>query len=194
MALAEQCEFVRREELPQLPVGEQTRVRGIACSLEFVERGGRRGVVRRELVDDEDAAAGPRHPRELGDDALGLRDVMERAVRAREVEGAVGKRQRCPVSLEKLGVRHGPRPRELEQLGHGVQPDDLAHEWGEGERERARAGADVESALVSAQLDEVAHLLREPLRAGVLVRRDALRRAGEAVSRQRHGGREPGRS
>ena len=184
MALAEQCEFVRREELPQLPVGEQTRVRGIACGLELVERGGRGRVVRRELVDDEHAAAGPRHPRELGDDALGLRDVMERAVRAREVEGAVGKRQRRPVSLDELGVRQGPRPRELEQLGHGVEPDDLPHERGEGERQRARAGADVESALVSAQLDEVAHLLREPRRAGVLVRRDALRRAGEAVSRQ----------
>ena len=137
---------------------------------------------------------GERDPRELGDDALGLRDVMERAVRAREVEGAVGKRQRRPVSLEKLGVRQGPRPGELEQLGHGVEPDDLAHERGEGERERARAGADVERSLVSAQLDEVAHLLREPLRAGVLVLRDALRGAGESVSRRRHGERGPGRS
>ena len=184
MALAEQCEFVRREELPQLAVGEQTRVRGIACGLEFVERGSHRGVVRRELVDDEDAATGPRHPRKLGDDALGLRNVMERAVRAREVEGTVGKRQRSPVSLDELGVRKGPRPRELEQLGYGVEPDDFAHERSEGERQRARAGADVEGALVSAQFDKTAHLLREPLRAGVLVLRDALGRPGEAVSRR----------
>ena len=58
----------------------------------------------------------------------------------------------------------GARSRELEQLRHRVEPDDLAHERREGERQRAGAGADVEGALVAARLDEVAHLLREPRR------------------------------
>ena len=147
-----------------------------------MERGGLERVVGRELVDDEHVAAGPGHPRELGDHALGLRDVMERAVRAGEVEGGVRERQCRPVSLDELGVRPAARPRELEQLGNGIEPDDLAHERREGESQRAGAGADVERALVAARLDEVAHLLREPRRARVLTRRDALGRAGEAVS------------
>ena len=147
-----------------------------------MERGGRGRVVGRELVDDEHVPSGPRHPRELGDHALGLRDVMERAVRAGEVEGGVRERERRPVSLDELGVREASGPRELEQLGHRVEADDLAHERRKCEGQRAGARADVESALVAARLDEVAHLLREPRRAGVLTCRDALRRAGEAVS------------
>ena len=67
-------------------------------------------VIRRELVDDEHVAAGPGHPSELGNDPLGSRDVMERAMRAGEVEGGVQKRQRRPVSLDELRVRPGARP------------------------------------------------------------------------------------
>jgi hypothetical protein len=76
-----------------------------------MERGCGAGVVRRELVDDEHVAARPRHPRQLGDDTIGLRDVMERAVRAGEVEGRVGKRQRRSVSLDELRVRQRALPR-----------------------------------------------------------------------------------
>ena len=139
-------------------------------------------IVGRELVDDEHAAAGPCHPRELGDEALGLRDVMERALRAGEIEGAVGEGQRRPVSLDELGVRQRACPRELEQLGHGVEPHDLPHQRSESEGQRTGAGADVERALVAAWPDEVANLLRQSRRAGVLARRDAVRGASEAVS------------
>ena len=95
---------------------------------------------------------------------------------------AVRERQCHPVSLDELGVPPRARSCELEQLGDGVEPDDLAHERRESEGQRAGAGADVEGALVSLRLDEVAHLLREPRSAGVLPRRDALSGAGEAIS------------
>ena len=103
-------------------------------------------------------------------------------MRAGEVEGGVRERQRCPVSLDELGVRPRARSCELEQLGDGVEPDDLPHERREGEGQRTGAGADVKGALVSLWLDEIAHLLREPCRPGVLPCRHALRSAGEAIS------------
>jgi hypothetical protein len=147
-----------------------------------VKRGGRGRIVGRELVDDEHVPSGPRHPRELGDHALGLRDVMERAVCAAEVEGGVRERERGSISLDELGVREASGSRELEQLGNGVEANDLAHERRKRESQRPGARADVESALVAARLDEVANLLREPCGAGVLTCSYALRRAGEAVS------------
>jgi hypothetical protein len=112
---------------------------------------------------------------------------MERAVRTDEVEGRIRKRQSRPVSLDEIRIRQGARPRKLEELGHRVEPDYLAHERREGERERAGAGADVERALVSPRLGEIAHLFGKACRASVLPRRDALGRTGEALSRRRHG-------
>ena len=179
------------------PVGEQSRVRGIPRGLELVERGGRGRVVGRELVDDEHVPSGPRHPRELGDHALGLRDVMERAVRA-----ARGRRRRpgngsAVPSPSTNSVFGRLRARaSSSSSGTGSRPTTSRTSGARAKASAPGARADVESALVAARLDEVAHLLREPRRAGVLTRRDALRRAGEAVSRLfgRHGGRESRRS
>ena len=58
------------------------------------------------------------------------------AMRAGEVEGGVGERQRSAVALDELRVRQGACPRELEQLGHGIEADDLPHKRREGERQR----------------------------------------------------------
>jgi hypothetical protein len=126
--------------------------------------------------------SGPRHPSEPGDHALGLCDVMESAVGAAEVEGVVRERERRSISFDELGVREASGSRELEQLGNGVEANDLAHERRKCESQRPGASANVESALVAARLDEVAHLLREPHRTGILTCSYALRRAGEAVS------------
>ena len=84
--------------------------------------------------------------------------------------------------------------REVEQLGHGVEAHDLIHQRREDEGERTGSGADVEGALVAARLDELAHLPRKPSRTSVLMRRDALGRAGETVSRRGHDERGSGRS
>ena len=192
--LADQRERVRREEVTQLRVREQTHVREIARRLELVQRRGSRRVFRGELVDDEHVASGVRHPRELGDDALGLRDVMERPMRAGQIEGAVRERQLCAVSLDELRVGAGAFPRKLEQLGHGVEADDLPHERREGEGQSTGARADVERSLVSSRLDEVAHLFREALGARILQCGNAIGRPSEAVSRQRCGVRGSGRS
>jgi hypothetical protein len=154
-----------------------------------VERDGLGRVVRCELIHDEHAAAAPRHAGEPGDDAIGPGHVVERAVRADEIEGAVGERQRGSVPLEELRVRESARPRELDELRHRIEPDDLTHERRQRERQRADPGADVEGALVAARLGELAHLLRELRRAGVLPRCDALGRPRKAVSRRRHGAR-----
>jgi hypothetical protein len=71
---------------------------------------------------------------------------------------------------------------ELEELRHRVEADDLSHERRKGECQRTGAGADVESTLVAGRADELPYLFREALRSEVLPRRDALRRAREAVS------------
>ena len=109
---------------------EQARVRGIAGRLELVERGGRDRVVR--------ARAGRRRARVRPDcvtrassatTQLGPRDVMERPVRAGEVEAAVRERERRPVSLDELGVR--ARARSARARG--------ARARGRARRPRARA-------------------------------------------------------
>ncbi len=155
----------------------------VPCRLELVQCGSLGGIVRRELVDDEHAAARPCHACKLGDDALGPRDVMERPLGAGEVEFGVRESQRLSISFDELRVRQSARPRELEELGHRVDPDDLAHERCERKRQRAGSGADVESALVTERIDEVAHFFGEAPRAAILAGGDALRRPREPLSR-----------
>ena len=150
------------EDLPQLRLGEQAHVRRIARRLEPVERRSVPGVIGCELVDNQDTASGPSHARELGDDAIRPRDVMERPVRAREVERGVGKRERGPVPLHEVGVRRRTLARECDQLGHGIKTDDLPHKGREGERQRTGTRPDVENTLVAARLDELPHLFGEP--------------------------------
>jgi hypothetical protein len=162
-------------------------MRGIARRLEGVHQGGLHGIVWRELVADEHLPAVPRHPGHLGDDEIGPGDVMKRPVRAGQVEGAVGERQRRPVALDELRVRQGTFAREREQLTHRVEADDLPHERREGERERAGTGADVQCALLAGRPEKVGDLRRESFGATVLASGDALGRAREAVSRRRRG-------
>jgi hypothetical protein len=99
-----------------------------------------------------------------------------------EVERTVREGQRRPVSLHELRVRQGAFPRECEQLRNRIEPDDLAHERRQGEREGTGARADVEGALVPPRSGELSHLCREPRRPGVLPRGNTLGRASEAVS------------
>ena len=181
-ALPEELQPVGREELAQPSVGEQALMRRVADGLELVQCSGSGGIVRRELVDDEQVAAGPGHAGELGDDEIGPRDVMERPVCAREVEGSVGKGESSPVSRDELRVRQGACACELEQLGHRVESDDRPHERRDRERQRAGPRPDVEGEFVAARPGEVPHLLRELRGAGILPRRDAFRRAREAAS------------
>lgn len=155
---------------------------GVPDGFELVQQSGLGRIVGRELVDDEHAASSSRHPGELRNDEIGPRDVMERAVRAGEVEVTARERQRRPVSLDELGVRRRALTSELEELRHPVEADDLSHEWRKGDRQRTGAGADVESTLGAVRPDEVAHLFREARRTGVLPRSDAFSRAGEAIS------------
>ena len=171
------------EEPSQLAVCEETKVRRVPRRLELVQRGGLAGLVGRELVDDEYAAARPRHACELGDHALGSRDVMERPMGSSEVELAVREFQRFSVSFDEVRVREGTCPRELDQLRHRIDPEDLTHERCERERERPSSGADVKSAFVTARIDVLVHFLRETRGSAILPGSDALRRAREPVSR-----------
>ena len=59
-------------------------------------------------------------------------------------------------------------PRLLEHLGHGVHADDLADERRDREGQRARAGAEIEHALVPARIDEPAEVLAHGLAARLL--------------------------
>ena len=172
-----------REEPSQLGSGEETSMRGISRRLELVQRGRLAGVVGGELVDDEHVAARPRHPGELGDDTLGPPDVVERTVRARQVELGGREPQRLSVSFDEPRIRQGACLRQREELRHRVDTHDLAHKWSERERERAGSGADVERATAGVRLDEVAHLPCEELGTAILAGGNALRRARESLSR-----------
>ncbi len=158
-------------------------MRGISRRLELVQRGRLAGIVGGELVDDEHVAARPRHSCKLGDDALGPCNVMERAVRSRQVELGGREPQRLSVSFDEPRIRQGARPRQRDELRHRVDTHDLAHEWSERERERAGSGADVERAAAGVRPDEVAHLTCEELGTAILAGGNALRRARESLSR-----------
>jgi hypothetical protein len=164
----------------------------VAGRLELVKRARVGFVVRRQLVDDENVPARPRDSSHLGHDEVRALDVMQRAVRADEVEGAVLELHRRSISLDELGVRERAGTRELEQLRNRIEPDDLPHERRQRECQRAGARPDVECALAWAGLRELAHLFGELCGTRVLPRGDPFGRAGEAVSHGRSGA--PGRS
>ena len=82
----------RRARSPRAARGRRRRgaaaVRRVARALEAVELDGDQRVAGRDLVDHEHLPAEPGHPRELGDDQLRTRDVVERPRAAGEVESA----------------------------------------------------------------------------------------------------------
>ena len=111
-------------------------MRRIPCRLELLHCGGLGGIVRRELVDDEQRGR---------PDASRVRVRQRRARAARHGGASDGCRrarirrresQRLSVSFDELRVRQGACPRELEDLGHRVDPDDLAHERCQRKRQR----------------------------------------------------------
>ena len=62
-------------------------------------------------------------------------------------------------------------------------PARCAHERCQRERQRPGSCADVESALVTERIDEIAHFFREARRAAILAGGDARRRPREPLSR-----------
>ena len=187
MAVTDEHEPIRLEELPQVDLRKNAGVTRIARALEAVE--GERGerVGRSDLVDDEEAPARARDAHELGENELRPRDVMERPERAREIEGAVVERQMLGVALDErhVPVVDGTFPGQFQQLGDPVDADDLPHDRREREGERARAGTDVDRALVTARENERVHDAGECRGALVLVRGDLFGRAREPVRHRR---------
>ena len=117
---------------------------------------------------------------ELGNGRLRMRDVMERAPRAGEIERAGLERKLRRIPLDERDVVRRPFARPLEQLGDDVDADDLADERRQRECKRARAGPAVERALVSTRSHEGAKLLAHRLDLLLGVSRDALGRCTEA--------------
>jgi hypothetical protein len=117
----------------------------------------------------------------LGEHELGPRDVVQRACRADEVERAGPVRQPGRVRLDELDVRGRPLAALFDQLRDDVDADDLAHERRESDRERTRAGADIERALLARQRQQVAQPLLLRCRAAVLLLREELSRLAEAL-------------
>src|SRR2546423_1620309 len=136
-------------------VGEHTRRRGVAGTLEAVELDRGERIDGRELVDDKHRAPRPQNPVRLGQHELGPRDVVQRARRRDEVEGGSVERERSCVALDELDVRGCTLATLGKELGNEVDADDLADERSQRDRERARAGADVEGALVPGQGQQV---------------------------------------
>ena len=153
--LAAQDEVVRIEEAAQIGVGEDARRRRIAGALELRQLDRCERVDRRDLVDDEDGPAGARDAHELGDEQLGPARVVQRAQRPGEIERERVEWQVLAVRHDDLDVRRGIRACSLGELLVDLDRDDLAHARGKRERERARAGADVEHPLVAREGEEV---------------------------------------
>ncbi len=183
VALAEEREPVRLEEVAEVGLRQQPGVRRVPCALEAVDGERLERVGGSDLVDDENAASRPGHPRQLGDHELGTGDVVERPDGRGEVERLRRERQRRRVRLHELDIPEsgGPFACMREQLGDPVDPDALSHERREREGERAGARTDVQRTLVAARLNEHAHLLGKLGRTGVLQRRDPVRGACEPI-------------
>lgn len=190
MTIADEDELVRLEELAQIGLRQDAGVTGIAGALEAVQSERGEGVGGGDLVGDEEAAARTRYSHQLGEHELGPRHVMKRPERAREIERGVVERQVLGVALYEgdVAMVGGSFPAELEQLRDPVDADDLADDRREGKRKRARAGADVDRALVSAREDERMHDAGKRGGALVLARGDLRGRPCEAVRRRRRHG------
>ena len=179
-ASADQNETVGLEELSEVDVGQRPRVRRIPSPLEAieVERGQR--IDRGDLVVDEDTPARCRDPRELGDRRLWMRNVMQRAPRAGEIERARVEREVRRVTFDERDVLGRPFTGPLEELGDDVHAHDLTDERRQRECKRARTGPAVDRTLVSGRRDEGADLFAHgfDLLSGVI--RDALGGRAEA--------------
>jgi hypothetical protein len=180
---ADEHQAVRLEERAEIAVGEQPRMRGVAGALEAVELERDERVDRRELIDHEQAAAAARHARHLGEHELGAVDVVQHCTLADEVERLSREAEVRDVALDELHVRvvlARVLATEFEQLGDEIDADDVANVRRERERERTRAGADVEHDLVAARLDELRNALGQPGQAPQGRLGDALRIRAEA--------------
>ena len=104
---------------------------------------------------------------------------MQRARRRDQVEGGAVERQRGRVALDELDVRGRTLATLGEELGNEVDADDLAHERRQRDRQRARAGADVEGPLVPGRRQQVGDSFARLRRAPVLLRGDERGRLGE---------------
>ena len=90
--------------------GRSAGVRRVARPLEPVVLEAPDRVDVAELVDEEDAAAGPGHAGELRDDELGPVRVVQDAKATDEVEVAVRERQRLRVVGDERAVRRQRLP------------------------------------------------------------------------------------
>ena len=174
-----QDEVVGVEQATEIDVGENTRRRRIAGALEAVEFDRGQRIAGRELVDDEHRPARAQDSIHLGQHELGPRDVVQRARRRDEVEGGSVERERSCVALDELDVRGRALATLGKELGNEVDADDLADERSQRDRERARAGADVEGALVPGQGQQVGDSFARLRRAPVLLRGDERGRLRE---------------
>jgi hypothetical protein len=180
---AQQHEAIRLEQLPEIDVRQCARVRRIPRALEPVQLEGRERVVRRDLVDDENQAAGPRDAGELRDRQLRPLDVVKGPQRAAEIEGSALELEPRDVPLDEGRVRRGIRTRALEQLRHQVDTDDLADERGQRVGERTGARARIEGAFVPAEGDELADADGELAGAPLLLGGDPVSRCREPSAR-----------
>ena len=105
--------------------------------------------------------------------------MVQRARRRDQVEGGAVERQRGRVALDELDVRGRTLATLGEELGNEVDADDLAHERRQRNRERTRAGADVEGTLVPGQRQQVGDSFARLRRAPVLLSSDERGRLGE---------------
>src|SRR5450759_1538493 len=151
--LAKEGKPIHVEQPAHVMIGERPRVRGVAGPLEAIDLERAQGIGRSQLIDHEQAPVWPGDAHELGESSLGATEVMERADRTHDVETPRLERQREDVALDEADVRQtGSQLLRLgQELGHDVATDNLADERCQPERQRARPGARIENALVTAK-------------------------------------------
>jgi hypothetical protein len=99
-------------------------------------------------------------------------DVVKDAMAADEIELRIPERELHDVTLLEANVRRRRRSRNLEVLHARVDADDLRHDRGERERDRARSTPGVEGVLVSGErAEEASHTLSEVV-ASLLLERE----------------------
>ncbi len=152
--LTAQHQSVRIEQRTQVSFGEHTCRRRMARTFEAVQLECSQRVDRRELVGDQDRAAGPRHTRELGDEQLRALSVVQRAHAGGDVELERPERELLAVSDQGFDVRRRRCSSTLDGVRVAIDGHHLPHARRECKRECAGARTDVEGAFVAGHVEQ----------------------------------------
>ncbi len=123
-------------------------------TFEAVQLERRQRVDRRELVGDQDRAAGPRHTRELGDEQLWALSVVQRTHAGGDVELERPERELLAVPDEGFDICRRRCSSTLDGVRIAIDRHHFTHARRECKRECAGTRTDVERPFVTSYVEQ----------------------------------------